>query len=165
MAFVTWCTAPPPTIPATSGRECARPEAGAKAPLLEAGLTKADVRALSHQLGLRTWNKPAMACLSSRFPYGARITEEGLSRVEQAENLLRLELGFGEVRVRDHGAVARIEVSGEEFPRLLGAETRERVVTFFKSLGYNYVTMDLSGFRSGGMNEVLTSAEPTRPVV
>ena len=128
-------------------------EAGARAPLLEAGFTKDDVRALSRRLGLRTWDKPAMACLSSRFPYGDRITEQALSRVEAAEELLRRELGFAQVRVRDHGTVARIEVSAADLARLLETGTRERVSSELKKLGYTYVTADLQGFRSGSMNE------------
>lgn len=131
-------------------------EAGAVAPLLAAGFSKADVRDLSRRLGLRTWDKPAMACLSSRFPYGTRITQEKLTRVEQAENLLRYGLGFREVRVRDHGVTARLEVSTSKFAQLLEAAVREQVVTHLKGLGYTYVALDLAGFRSGSMNETLT---------
>jgi uncharacterized protein len=129
-------------------------EAGVVAPLLEAGFTKEDVRSLSRQLGLRTWDKPAMACLSSRFPYGTRITEERLSQVEQAEELLRRQLGFRQVRVRHHGSIARIEIQPQEFERLLEEATRDYVISEFKKLGYIYVTLDLEGFRSGSLNKV-----------
>ncbi|MHB1319790.1 MAG: ATP-dependent sacrificial sulfur transferase LarE [Anaerolineae bacterium] len=130
-------------------------EAGAIAPLLLAGLSKAGVRALSREMGLRTWDKPAMACLSSRFPYGTPITPEGLSRVEQAEAYLRHELGLRQVRVRDQGAVARIEVEPADLARLVQAPVREQVVTRLKSLGYTYITLNLEGFRSGSLNDVL----------
>lgn len=130
-------------------------EAGAIAPLLEAGFTKSDVRALSRQIGLRTWDKPAMACLSSRFPYGDVITEAKLSQVEQAEEFLRQKLGFRQVRVRHHDRIARIEVCPEEIPLLLQGENRECIVAELKRLGYHYVTLDLQGFRSGSMNEAV----------
>ena len=128
-------------------------EAGVVAPLLEAGFTKEDVRSLSRQLGLRTWDKPAMACLSSRLPYGTRITEERLSQVEQAEELLRHQLGFRQVRVRHYDSIARIEIQPQEFERLLEESTRDHVLSEFKKLGYIYVTLDLGGFRSGSLNE------------
>ena len=128
-------------------------EAGVVAPLLEAGFTKEDVRSLSRQLGLRTWDKPAMACLSSRFPYGTRITEERLSQVEQAEELLRRQLGFRQVRVRHHDSIARIEIQPQEFERLLEESTRDYALSELKKLGYIYVTLDLGGFRSGSLNE------------
>jgi pyridinium-3,5-biscarboxylic acid mononucleotide sulfurtransferase len=130
-------------------------QAGAVAPLLDAGLNKDDVRALSQRLGLRTWNKPAMACLSSRFPYGHTIAVDDLQRVEQAEDLLRYELGFQEVRVRHHGSLARLEVTVDELTRLVQEPVRTRVLTQLKALGYAYVSVDLAGFRSGSMNEVL----------
>jgi len=133
------------------GMQAAR-EAGARAPLLEAGMTKDDVRALSRKLGLRTWNKPAMACLASRVPYGEAITAARLQRIEQAEYLLRHELGFRDVRVRDHAQVARIEVGGQEIDRLLSNTLRQRVARALKELGYRYVTLDLEGFRSGSLN-------------
>jgi len=131
-------------------------EAGALAPLLEAGLTKADIRDLSRSLGLRTWDKPAMACLSSRFPYGARITPEGLTRVEQAEDFLRYELGLRQVRVRDQDATARIEVPVSDLIRLIGSHTREQVIARLKGLGYVYITLNMEGFRSGSLNDVLS---------
>lgn len=141
------------------GMRAAR-EAGAVAPLLDAGLGKADVRELSRELGLRTWDKPSLACLSSRFPYGTPLTNEGLSRVERAEDLLRQELGFRQVRVRDQGAVARIEVETQELPRLVSEPTRGLVLARLKTLGYTYVTLNLEGFRSGSLNDVLPGGAP-----
>jgi pyridinium-3,5-biscarboxylic acid mononucleotide sulfurtransferase len=140
------------------GMRAAR-EAGAIAPLLAAGLTKAEVRELSRQLGLRTWDKPSMACLSSRFPYGTALTSAGLSRVERAEEFLRHKLGFRQVRVRDDGAVARIEVEAQELPRLAQDPWREQVVVQLKALGYTYVTVNLEGLRSGSLNDVLPEAQ------
>ena len=136
------------------GMRAAR-QAGAIAPLLEAGFSKDDVRGLSRQLGLRTWNKPAMACLSSRFPYGTSLSEERLLQVERAEELLRNQLGFRQVRVRHHDSVARIEIQPRDFGRLLEERTKRQVLTELKKLGYTYVTLDLQGFRSGSINEVL----------
>ena len=130
-------------------------EAGALAPLLDAGFTKDDVRSLSRQLGLSTWDKPAMACLSSRFPYGTRLTEKSLLQVEQAEEMLRHELGLADVRVRHHDSIARVEVQPRDFARVMEEATRLRVVSGLKNLGYTYVTLDLAGFRSGSMNETL----------
>ena len=130
-------------------------EAGARAPLLEAQLTKEDVRTLSRQLDLPTWDKPAQACLASRFPYHATITAAALGRVEQAENLLRREFGLRQVRVRHHDTMARLEIELTDLPLLLDEETRRRVVAGLKALDYTYVTVDLEGFRSGSMNEVL----------
>ena len=138
-------------------------EAGALAPLLQSGLSKADVRGLSRELGLPTWDKPGSPCLSSRFPYGSPLREENLRQVEEAENLLRGELGFREVRVRHHGPVARIEIASEEFSRLLVPSLRERVVQRFKSLGFSFISMDLEGFRSGRMNETLGEKSGDRP--
>ena len=120
-------------------------------PLVEAGLTKQDVRAVSRRLGLPTWDKPASACLSSRIAFGVRITVDELSRVGRAERTLK-ELGLRQVRVRVHGDVARIEVEPQDLERLASAELRERVVEVLKSLGYRFVTLDLEGFRSGSMN-------------
>jgi len=127
-------------------------EMGARNPLMEAGLTKQDIRAASRAMGLATWNKPSMACLSSRIPYGQEITPEKLARIEQAENLLQ-DMGFSQYRVRDHGDIARIEVPTEELSRVV--ELREEIVSSLKGLGYAYVTVDLKGFRSGSMNETL----------
>jgi len=133
----------------------AHDERGVRSPLLEAGFTKEDVRALSHALGLPTWDKPSFACLSSRFPYGTGITEENLSRVDRAERILR-DAGFKRYRVRFHDdRTARIEVSPQEIPWLLDAPLRERIVGQMKELGFTYVTLDLQGYRTGSMNEVL----------
>jgi uncharacterized protein len=137
------------------GMRAAR-ELGARAPLLEAGLTKDEVRALSREMELPTWDKPAMACLASRFPYDATITAEALGSVERAEDFLRKEVGVRQVRVRHHGNMARLEVDPSDLPALLGEGSRERIVDRLKELGYAYVTVDLEGFRSGSMNEVLS---------
>lgn len=130
-------------------------EAGARAPLLEAGLTKADIRALSRERGLSTWDMPSMACLASRFPYGVSLFEQGLQRVDAAENYLREQFGLRQLRVRDHMPVARIEVPAPDLPALVSPAARERIVDRLKELGYTYVTLDLAGFRSGSLNEVL----------
>jgi len=140
------------------GMRAAR-EMGARAPLLEAGLTKEDVRALSREADLPTWDKPAMACLASRFPYHQAITGEALARVERAEDYLRDEIGLRQVRVRDYGPIARLEVEPSAFDQLMNQQVRERVVARLKELGYVYVTLDLEGFRSGSMNQVLTVPE------
>jgi len=139
------------------GMRAAR-EMGAWAPLLEAGLTKKDVRALSREASLPTWDKPAMACLASRFPYHQMITGEALTRVERAEDYLRGEIGLRQVRVRDYGPIARLEVEPSAFDQLVSERVRERVVAQLKELGYVYVTLDLEGFRSGSMNRVLDAA-------
>ena len=127
-------------------------ELGVRSPLLEAGLTKADIRAASRAMGLETWDKPAMACLASRIPYGQPITAEKLSRIEQAENVLK-DMGFVQCRVRDHGQVARIEVPADQIARAAGLAAR--ISEAIKAMGYSYVTLDMTGFRSGSMNEVL----------
>ncbi len=133
------------------GRRAAS-EQGVRSPLREAGLTKEEIRALSRERGLRTWDKPSLACLASRIPYGTPISREALARIEAAETFLR-SLGLGQLRVRHHGTVARIEVETGDMPLFLAEETRRRVVEGLKSLGYTYVTLDLAGFRSGSMNE------------
>ena len=129
-------------------------ELNVKSPLREAGLNKAEIRALSKELGLETWNKQSFACLSSRFVYGETISEQRLSMVDQAEQLL-LDLGFHQVRVRIHGELARIELPPHEFDRLTAQPVRELVVKRLRELGFRYVTMDLLGYRTGSMNEVL----------
>lgn len=129
-------------------------ELGIKSPLREAGLTKAEIRELSKRMGLPQWDKPSSACLASRFPYGEKITAEGLSMVERAEQLLQ-EMGFCQMRVRVHGKMARIEILPQEFGRMLQDEVRERVCKELREYGFAYVTMDLKGYRSGSMNEVL----------
>lgn len=137
------------------GRKAAR-EHGVRSPLLEAGLAKADVRALSKELGLSTWNKPALACLSSRIPYGQSVTATALAQIDAAENVLR-DLGFAQVRVRHYGEqkLAKIEVEPELLPRLVTPEIREQVFAGLQALGYRHVTIDMRGYRSGSMNEVL----------
>ncbi len=127
---------------------------GARGPLQEAGLTKNEIRLLSRQLGLRTWDKPAYACLSSRIPYGQRITKEALLQVDAAEAFLQ-DLGFRQVRVRHHDKIARIEIPRDEMPRFLSSGAAELAAAKLKELGYQYVTLDLQGYRTGSMNEVL----------
>lgn len=139
------------------GRRAVR-EKGVRSPLAESGLTKQDIREMSKQLGLPTWDKPSMACLSSRFPYNTPITPEALRQVEEAENFLR-SLGFRQLRVRHHGDTARIEVEPESLSRLADNGVREKIIEKFKSLGYHYVTADLQGYRTGSMNEVLSEDE------
>ena len=129
---------------------------GVRCPLVEAELTKAEIRSLSKDMDLPTWDKPAQACLSSRIPYGTPVSVEALTRIAKAEEFLR-DLGIGQLRVRHHGSVARIEVTPADFPALLDEEVRESIGQRFRSIGYAYVTLDLEGFRSGSMNEVLTS--------
>lgn len=129
-------------------------ELGIVSPLLEAGLTKAEIRQLSQELGLPTWNKPSFACLASRFVYGEAITDKRLSMVDQAEQTL-LDLGFRQFRVRIHGDLARIEILPEEFAQIMKAETRDRITRNLKEYGFSYVTLDLTGYRTGSMNEVL----------
>ncbi len=124
------------------------------APLLEAGLTKAEIRELSRQEGLPTWDRPASACLSSRVPYGTQVTAENLSQVERGEAILR-ELGFRQFRVRYHGELARIEVAPEELPRALDAQMAQTLAERFKPLGFAYVTLDLEGYRPGSLNAAL----------
>lgn len=128
-------------------------ELGVHSPLLEVDLTKKEIRELSREMGLKTWNKPSFACLSSRLPYGQRITVKKLSQIEQAEEYLK-GLGFGQFRVRHHESIARIEVPSDEFQRITGGALKD-IVAQFKRLGFVYVTLDLEGIRSGSMNEVL----------
>jgi len=127
---------------------------GVKAPLIDAGLGKADIRALSLAVGLPTWDKPAMACLSSRFPYGTPITPEKLRQVDQAEAFVR-GLGFREFRVRHHGDLARLEIAKDEIGRLWQEGRAEAIVARLRELGFPHVTVDLAGFRSGSLNEAL----------
>lgn len=139
------------------GHQAAR-EFAARAPLLEVGLTKAEIRHLSRALGLPTWDKPALACLSSRFPYGTRITAELLARLDAAEDYLRHDLGFRQVRVRHHDTIARLEVGADEMERLLQPELRRQISDRLKALGYTYVAVELTGYRSGSLNAGLTPA-------
>ena len=135
------------------GMEAAR-EIGVRSPLKEAGLTKEDIRQLSRSLGLPTWDKPSLACLASRFPYGTEITPPRLEQIHRAEDFLRAR-GFHQVRVRYHGEIARIEVPPGELVRFHEEDTRVSVVRFLKEIGFTYVTLDLQGYRTGAMNEVL----------
>ena len=130
-------------------------------PLVEVELTKAEIRELSRELGLPTWDKPSSPCLSSRFPYGTAITREGLARVAAGERVLR-RLGFAECRVRYHETIARIEVSADLLTRIVQPDIRDELVSAFRALGFLYVAVDLKGFRSGSLNEALTL--PGRPV-
>ncbi len=140
-------------------------ELGVRAPLREVGLTKAEIRALSRARGLATWRKPAMACLASRIPYGEPITAERLARVEQAELALRAlaqaalpahaDGGAPQLRVRDHGQVARLEVEPAQIPLLAAEPLRSQVAQALQAVGYRYVALDLQGYRTGAMNEVL----------
>lgn len=130
-------------------------ELGIKSPLRECALSKEEIRSLSAYLGLPTWDKPSFACLASRFAYGERITPERLERVEQGEEFLRKK-GFVQLRVRIHGQLARIEVPEQELPLLLSEENRGEIVEKFRDLGFSYVTLDMQGYRTGSMNEVLS---------
>ena len=129
-------------------------ELGIKSPLRSVGFTKEDIRALSKYLNLPTWEKPSFACLASRFVYGETITKEKLAMVDKAEQML-LDLGFRQVRVRIHGTMARIEVLPDEFEKLISDDVRNQITASFKSFGFTYVTMDLTGYRTGSMNEVI----------
>jgi uncharacterized protein len=130
-----------------------------RSPLIEAELTKDEIRQLSRERGLPTWDKPAMACLSSRIPYGTPVTIEALDRIEASEAFLR-SLGLRQLRVRHHNDVARIEVDANDMAGLV--DKRERIVERLKELGYKYVTLDLAGFRSGSLNDVLPLMEVVR---
>lgn len=125
-----------------------------KAPLVESGLTKAEIRELSRMAGLPTWNRPASACLSSRIPYGTPVTKQTIKTVEAGEEALKA-LGFRQFRVRFHGELVRIEVDRAEMPRALSLAMADEFLTIFKPLGFHYVTLDLQGYRQGSLNEVL----------
>ena len=131
---------------------------GVRSPLVEANLEKKDIRVLSREMGLPTWDKPAQACLSSRIPYGTMVTVEALTTIAKAEKYLR-EKGFKQLRVRHHESIARIEISADDFDVLTSEPLRTEVPSYFKSLGYSYVTLDLEGFRSGSLNEILNSKD------
>jgi uncharacterized protein len=130
------------------------------APLLEAGLGKEEIRKLAREAGLRIWDKPASACLSSRIEYGRPVTTEALSAVERGEDALR-QLGFRQFRVRHHGDIARIEIAKEEMPRAFTPEMTSEFTRIFKTLGFKFVTLDLEGFRSGSMNSLLPAEHIT----
>ncbi|HJX70208.1 MAG TPA: ATP-dependent sacrificial sulfur transferase LarE, partial [Dehalococcoidia bacterium] len=129
-------------------------ELGVRHPLQEAKLTKDEIRLLSKEMGLPTWNKPSLACLASRFPYGTPITKESLVVVDEAENFLH-SLGIGQLRVRHYNKTARIEVEPQDMDLLLEGKSRYRILVRFKELGYLYVTLDLVGYRTGSLNEGL----------
>jgi len=129
-------------------------ERGALHPMVEAGLTKPEVRALSKELGLPTWDKPQLACLSSRFPYGTEITQERLSQVDAFEDGLRA-LGFRQLRVRFHGEIARVELEHEAMPRAMEVGVREQIVSLGRRLGFTFVALDLAGFSSGSLNQLV----------
>lgn len=131
-------------------------ELNIRSPLRELNFTKAEIRALSKTLGLPTWNRPALACLASRIPYGTRITPQILRRIDAAESFLRAE-GFEQVRVRDHGNIARIEVSESNIQRLVEKTFKERLIRKLRDLGYLYITVDLEGYRSGSLNQLVAS--------
>lgn len=135
-------------------------ERGARFPLVEAGFSKADVRRVSEALGLRTWDKPAAACLASRVPYGTQVTVPLLARLDRAEAALR-RLGFGQLRVRDYGDTARIELPLDDLAEAV--RQREAVVEAVRGVGYRYVTLDLEGFRSGNLNGALTGGNGASP--
>lgn len=130
-------------------------ELSVRSPLKELGMSKDDIRALSKELGLPTWNKPSNACLASRVPYGTPLTNEILKRVDVAEGILR-GMGFTQLRVRHHGDLARLELLPLEMELMMTPSLRESVVTQFKSLGYAYIALDLTGYRTGSMNEILS---------
>jgi uncharacterized protein len=139
------------------GQKAAR-QHGVAAPLLEAGLTKAEIRALAAEAGLRVWDKPASACLSSRIEYGRKVTREALEQVERGEDALRA-MGFRQFRLRHHGDVARIEIAREEMVRALSLEMFGRMSVEIKACGFKYVALDVEGFRSGSMNAVLKAED------
>jgi pyridinium-3,5-biscarboxylic acid mononucleotide sulfurtransferase len=132
------------------GRDAAS-EYKVRSPLLEARLSKNEIREISRRLGLSTYNKPSSSCLATRIPYGKRITKEALTRIEKSEDLLR-SLGFQEIRVRDHGELASIEVGKNQIHLLLETERREKILAGFKSFGYIFVSLDMEGYRSGSLN-------------
>jgi len=134
-----------------------------KAPLVDAGLTKAEIRELSRRAGLATWDRPASACLSSRIPYGTPVTIETVKTVEQGEEAIRA-LGYRQFRVRFHGDLVRIEIAPDELARALTPEAAREFTAIFKPLGFHYVTLDLEGYRQGSLNAGLTNVSASRPV-
>jgi uncharacterized protein len=136
------------------GRQAAKEE-GIESPLLKVGLSKDEIRELSRRLGLPTWNKPATPCLSSRFPYGQKITSEALEKIHKAETFIK-KFGIKELRVRNHSETARIEILPGDFSKLINSSARKETVDYLKSLGFKYITLDLQGFRSGSLNETNT---------
>ena len=135
------------------GRQAAEKN-NVRSPLIEAGFTKQDIRECSRHLGLSTWDRPSSPCLASRFPYGQRITKDLLERVEKAEDFLK-SLGFNNVRVRDHGGMARIEVDPDKIELFLASQTRKNISDHLKNLGYIFISLDLDGYKSGNLNKGL----------
>jgi uncharacterized protein len=139
-------------------------ELGVRSPLVEAEMTKSDIRLLSQQLGLPTWNKPSFACLASRIPYHQRITPEKLHQVDVGENFLR-ELDFSpQLRVRHYGDTARLEIAPDDIKKLTNADLRDRIVGYFKSMGFAFVTLDLEGYTMGSLNRVLNRSKEGKPI-
>jgi uncharacterized protein len=136
-------------------------ESGVMSPLLEAGLTKRDVRSLARKLGLASWDKPASPCLASRVPYGTPITTETLGKIRMAEKLIR-DLGFPIVRLRHHGRLARIEVPAADFVRLLKPATKRRIAHKLRALGYLWIALDVEGYRTGSLNRAVETAAPKK---
>ncbi len=145
------------TLDYRPGRQAGR-ELSVRSPLIEAGLTKNDVRALSRARGLPTWDQPASACLASRIPYGSEVTEEKLRMIDRGEDVLR-GLGFRQSRVRHHGDVVRIEIAREEMERALNMDMFDRLASEFKAIGFRFVTLDVEGYRTGALNEALSGIE------
>ena len=139
------------------GRKAAA-ELQVRSPLIEANLTKADIRILAHAAGLPMWDRPASACLSSRIPYGLPVTIQKLSDIERGEAALR-KLGFHQMRVRHHNDIARIEIAPDELPRALNVDMTQKIVEAFKRIGFKYIALDLEGYRQGALNEVLSSQQ------
>lgn len=137
------------------GRQAAA-ELKVRSPLIEAGLTKAEIRILAQAAGLPIWDRPASACLSSRIPYGMPVTIEKLSNIERGEAVLR-RLGFSQMRVRHHGDIARIEIAPNELPLALNVDMAQKMLEAFKRIGFKYVALDLEGYRQGALNEVLSA--------
>ena len=137
------------------GRQAAA-ELKVRSPLIEANLTKADIRVLAHAAGLPIWDRPASACLSSRIPYGMPVTIQKLSDIERGEAALR-KLGFQQMRVRHHGEIVRIEIAQNELPRALNIDMTQAIVAAFKRIGFNYIALDLEGYRQGALNEMLSA--------
>jgi uncharacterized protein len=133
-------------------------ELGIRSPLKEAGLGKDEIREISRELALPTWNKPAYACLATRIPYGEELTPERLRRIDAAEDTLR-RMGFKQIRVRDHGEIARVEIADDDFGLALEPENRARIVRDLQGLGYSFVALDLEGYRTGSMNVGLSPDE------
>src|SRR5205809_6234273 len=136
------------------GRQAGR-ELQIRSPLIEAGLTKGEIRQLSRLQGLSTWDQPASACLSSRIPYGSPVTAEKLRMIDRGEEVMR-SLGFSQTRVRHHGEIARIEIAREEMPKALSIEVFDRLSREFKKIGFRFVAIDVDGYRTGALNESLT---------